>query len=82
MPCNEAAVLSEQLTAIDAAYDNAVGDYRAGAVGKGFSIVGFFGAPEFGSGCRIDGHDGGVIGRQEQSVLPECDIAGGSTKHL
>ena len=39
-------VFREQLAAIDPTHHNAIGNDGSRAVGKGFTIVGFLGAPE------------------------------------
>ena len=81
MAGNEAAILCKQLTAVNTTHDDTIGHNGPRAVGISLAIVGFLSAPAFFSGCRIDGYNGRVIGRQKEAVLPQCDIAGGPAKH-
>ena len=76
MPGDEAAVISEQLAAVDAAHDDAVGDDRRTGLREPLRVVDFGRPPHLLAGTGVERHDRRVVGREEHLVLVEREAAG------
>ena len=51
-------------------------------MGEGLLIIGFLRAPQLLSGARINRHDGGIVGREKQPILPQRNVSRWAAQHF